>query len=439
MTGEASILHADLDSFFASVEQRDRPRAPRQAGARRRLGRPRGELRGQGAAASARRWAAGSRGASAPERSSCEPRMSAYAEASKDVYRVFDDTTPIVEGLSIDEAFLDVHSLRRIAGRRCEIADAAARRGARAGRAADHGRDRADEVPGEGGERGREARRAPPRAAGPRARVPPPAPGRAPLGCRPGDRAQAPRPSGSRPWGRSRGSPRTRSSRCSGGRPGGTCTRSRTTTTRGRCGARRAPRLDRRPAGARPLAAGRSTTSTPRSSAWSTASRAGCAWRGRSGRTVVLRLRFDDFSRATRSHTLPYATANTDAILTTARDLLAVAAPIIERRGLTLVGISVANLDDGRAVQLALPFDRRGSEALDAALDEVCAALRLARFDPRGAPRPRPGRRDAAAARLAASEPPSTCARPSRGLRPAGSAARAGRQPRAELLLGGPG
>jgi DNA polymerase-4 len=92
---------------------------------------------------------------------------------------------------------------------------------------------------------------------------------------------------------------------------------------------------------------------------------------GRSGRTVVLRLRFDDFARATRSHTLPYATANTDAILTTARDLLSVAAPIIERRGITLVGISVANLHDGCAVQLTLPFDRRGSEALDAALDEV--------------------------------------------------------------------
>src|SRR4029453_8073363 len=66
---------------------------------------------------------------------------------------------------------------------------------------------------------------------------------------------------------------------------------------------------------------------------------------GRTGRTVVLRLRFDDFSRATRSHTLPYATANTGAILTTARSLLTVAAPLIERQGLTLVGVSVANLD----------------------------------------------------------------------------------------------
>jgi len=88
-------------------------------------------------------------------------------------------------------------------------------------------------------------------------------------------------------------------------------------------------------------------------------------------RTVVLRLRFDDFSRATRSHTLPCATANTHVILTTARVLLASATPMIERQGLTLVGIAVANLDDDRAVQLSLPFDRRSSDALDAALDEV--------------------------------------------------------------------
>src|SRR5207249_3895357 len=92
---------------------------------------------------------------------------------------------------------------------------------------------------------------------------------------------------------------------------------------------------------------------------------------GRVGRTVVLRLRFDDFSRASRSHTLPYATANTEAILTTARGLLAAAVPLIERRGITLVGVAVGNLGDGRAVQLALPLDRHSSDALDAALDDV--------------------------------------------------------------------
>jgi len=91
----------------------------------------------------------------------------------------------------------------------------------------------------------------------------------------------------------------------------------------------------------------------------------------RVGRTVVLRLRFHDFSRATRSHTLLHATANTQTILTTARGLLAIAVPEIERRGITLVGVAVGNLEDGRAVQLLLPFDYHSSDALDLALDEV--------------------------------------------------------------------
>src|SRR5205807_5219271 len=92
---------------------------------------------------------------------------------------------------------------------------------------------------------------------------------------------------------------------------------------------------------------------------------------GRVGRTVVLRLRFDDFSRATRSHTLHRATANTQAILDTARELLGLAVPLIERRGITLVGIAVGNLEDGRTVQLSLPFERHSTDPLDAALDEV--------------------------------------------------------------------
>ena len=94
----------------------------------------------------------------------------------------------------------------------------------------------------------------------------------------------------------------------------------------------------------------------------------------RVGRTVVLRLRFADFSRATRSHTLPHATAETQLVLVTARALLATAMPIDRAAaGLTLVGIAVANLADDRTVQLALPFDRQSGGALDAALDEVRA------------------------------------------------------------------
>jgi DNA polymerase-4 len=88
-------------------------------------------------------------------------------------------------------------------------------------------------------------------------------------------------------------------------------------------------------------------------------------------RTVVLRLRFADFSRATRSHTLPNATAHTQEILVTARALLDAATPTIERQGLTLVGVALTNLEDDAAVQLLLPFDTRPGEALDAALDTV--------------------------------------------------------------------
>ena len=87
----------------------------------------------------------------------------------------------------------------------------------------------------------------------------------------------------------------------------------------------------------------------------------------RIGRTVVLRLRFGDFERATRSHTLPFATANTQVILATSRALLATAMPLIEQRGITLIGCSVALLEDARTRQLLLGPE----EALDAAVDAV--------------------------------------------------------------------
>jgi DNA polymerase-4 len=87
----------------------------------------------------------------------------------------------------------------------------------------------------------------------------------------------------------------------------------------------------------------------------------------RVGRTVVLRLRFGDFERATRSHTLPFATANTQAILATARALLTTAMPLIERRGITLIGCSVALLEDDRTRQLLLGPE----DALDAAVDAI--------------------------------------------------------------------
>jgi DNA polymerase-4 len=94
---------------------------------------------------------------------------------------------------------------------------------------------------------------------------------------------------------------------------------------------------------------------------------------GRTGRTVVLRLRFGDFSRVTRSHTLTWPTSHTGTVLATARELLAAAMPMIERQGITLIGIAVANLDDSGAIQLTLPFDRHSGSALDTALDQVKA------------------------------------------------------------------
>ena len=118
---EATILHADVDSFFASVEQRDDA-----------------SLRGRPVivggwvvlAASYEAKAYGVRTAmSAGEaRRRCpglvvvEPRMRAYSEASRAMFAVFDDASPLVEALSIDEAFLDVRGMRRLAGSPVEIA-----------------------------------------------------------------------------------------------------------------------------------------------------------------------------------------------------------------------------------------------------------------------------------------------------------------------------
>src|SRR6187397_2623588 len=120
-SGSATILHADLDSFYASVEQRDDPSL---------RGKP--VLVGGGVVLAASyeakafgvRTAMGGRQARrlCPHAVVVRPRMSAYSEASKAVFEVFEDTTPLVEGLSIDEAFLDVRGLERLAGPPTEIA-----------------------------------------------------------------------------------------------------------------------------------------------------------------------------------------------------------------------------------------------------------------------------------------------------------------------------
>jgi DNA polymerase IV len=96
---------------------------------------------------------------------------------------------------------------------------------------------------------------------------------------------------------------------------------------------------------------------------------------GRTGRTVTLRLRFNDFGRATRSHTLPWATSSTQTLLVTARRLVTAAGPLIAERGLTLVGFAVSEIDRSGAEQLLLPFapqsEPKNVEAVDAAVDRV--------------------------------------------------------------------
>jgi DNA polymerase-4 len=86
----------------------------------------------------------------------------------------------------------------------------------------------------------------------------------------------------------------------------------------------------------------------------------------------VLRLRFDDYTRATRSHTLTEATGRTSAVLAAARDLLAAAMPLTVKQGLTLLGVALTNLDDS-AAQLSLPLDAQREHALDTTVDDVKA------------------------------------------------------------------
>jgi DNA polymerase-4 len=86
----------------------------------------------------------------------------------------------------------------------------------------------------------------------------------------------------------------------------------------------------------------------------------------------VLRMRFDDFGRATRSRTLPRATSSTEPLLAAARELVSGCGPLIAERGLTMIGFSVANIDRFGAQQLELPFDASvDSMALDIAVDRV--------------------------------------------------------------------
>ncbi|MFY1695263.1 MULTISPECIES: DNA polymerase IV [unclassified Solwaraspora] len=381
MAGEANILHADLDAFYASVEQRDDPRL---------RGRPVIVGAGVVLAASYEAKARGVRTAMpgqrarliCPEAVVVPPRMAAYTAASRAVFEVFRQTTPLVEPLSIDEAFLDVGGLRRLAGAPADIA-------ARLRVAV---RDQVGLPITVGVARTKFLAKVASGVAKPDGLlVVPPGEELAFLHPLPVERlwgvgpvtAGKLRERGITTVGRVAGLGEAALVSIVGAAAGRHLhalahnrdpRRVQTGGRRGSIGSQQAlGRASRELTDVDAILAG-------------LVDRVGRRMRaaGRTGRTVTLRLRFGDFTKATRAHTLPRATAQTDVILGAARQLLAAAAPIIGERGLTLVGVSVGNLDDGHATQLALPLEQTGTpdggesptgttrrENLDAALDAV--------------------------------------------------------------------
>jgi DNA polymerase-4 len=360
------VLHADADAFFASVEQRDDPRL---------RGRPVIVGGGVVLAASYEAKACGVRTAMSgraarrlcPDAVVVRPRFSAYAEASRAMFAVFEDASPVVEGLSIDEAFLDVRGMERIAGTPVEIAvqlRAAVRE--RVGIAVTVGVARTKFL------------------------------AKVASGVAKPDGLLVVRPERELEflhplpveyvWGVGPATAK-RLEAWHVRTVGELAALSETTLVAivGRAAGRHLHALAhnrdfrRVEAGRRrgsigsqrALGRGRHSPEAVDATLVGIVDRITGRLRsaGRVGRTVVLRLRFADFERATRSHTLPFPTASTAAILVTARALLATATPQIERRGITLIGCSVATLSDDRTRQLLLGPD----EALDAAVDAVRA------------------------------------------------------------------
>ncbi|MEM7287961.1 MAG: DNA polymerase IV [Actinomycetota bacterium] len=352
--GDASILHADLDAFYASVEQRDD---------RRLRGRP--VLVGGGVVLAAS-YEAKARGVKTamnerqalrlcPDAIVVSPRFEAYTEASRRVFEVFDDTTPLVEGLSIDEAFLDVGGLHRIAGAPEHIA-AELRREVR---------DRVGLPITVGVARTKFL-------------------AKVASGVGKPDGLLVVAPDGEteflhplpveRLWGVG---PKTAAKLEQRGlRTVGDIadvSEEALTAMLGVASGRHLHALahHRDP---RPVEVGRRRKSVGSQQALGRSPkspddlvailhsivdrvmrrlRAG----KRVGRTVTLRLRFDDFTRVTRSSTLDWPTDATEPVLDVARELLEAELPRIADDGLTLLGMAIANLTDASAVQLALPLD----------------------------------------------------------------------------------
>ncbi|TQS44401.1 DNA polymerase IV [Cryptosporangium phraense] len=367
MAEQASILHADLDAFYASVEQRDDPRL---------RGRP--VIVGGGVVLAASyeakacgvKTAMGGRLAKAlcPQAIVVPPRMSAYSAASKAVFEVFRDTTPLVEGISIDEAFLDVGGLRKVSG---EPADIAVRLRAAV-------KDRVGLAITVGVARTKFLAKVASGVAKPDGLlVVPPETELEFLHQLPVERL----------WGV------------------GTVTsaklherRIRTVGQVARLGEAYLVSILGQGAGRhlhalahnrdpRPVVVGRRRRSMgaqraigrgPHALPDLEATLAGLVDRvsrrmraaDRVGRTITLRLRFDDYSRATRSRTLRQPSSHTTVLLDAAQGLLAASLPLIVERGVTLIGVAVGNLD-GQGEQLMLPLERPDDGGLDSALDAV--------------------------------------------------------------------
>ena len=368
MRDEATVLHADLDAFYASVEQRDDPAL---------RGRPVIVGGGVVVAASYEAKARGVRTAmgSTRARTLCpdavvvSPRMEAYSAASRAVFAIFHDTTPYVEGISIDEAFLEVGGLRRLAGTPEQIAVRLRERvRAEAGLPISVGVARtkflakvASAVSKPDGllvvEPDREEAFLHPlpveRLWGVGAVTAEKLHGR---GIHTVGQLAELEASTAEQWlGKAAGAHVHALARLRDPRPVDT------TKRRASIGSQRA--LSNRPRSIDEL--GLILTQIVDRLAKHLRDR------GSVCSTVVLRLRFGDYAKATRSRTLGSPTDRTEVLLGVAQQLLAGVDGDIADRGITLIGISLAQLDRANTVQPELPIDWNDEERLDTALDAV--------------------------------------------------------------------
>ena len=369
VSAEPGILHADADAFFAAVEQRDDPRL---------RGRPTLVGGGVVVAASYEAKARGVHGGMGgriarrlcPDAVVVPPRFSAYVEASKALFAIFDDMAPAVEGLSMEEAFLDVRGLERISGTPREIAAGLrARCRAEVGLAVTVGIARTKLL----------AKMAS-RAAKPDGLLvvaqdrerdflhPLPVESLWGVGPATAERLHA--------HGIHKVAELARRSRSELALFLGPAAARHLHAVANNLDRRRVRRGRSRGSFGSQSALGRRER-TPRELDAALVALVDRVTRrmrssSRAGRTVTLRLRFGDFERATRSRTLPHPTDSSGSVLAAARALLAAATPTIERRGITLVGVAVSNLvGRGTGAQLELPLDRSREREIDAALDEI--------------------------------------------------------------------